>query len=295
MAPARPLFRLLLAFLAAAPIASALDVFNYNATTNERFSSGTTLNPSFFMSGFDLSGVGWTTGNFGVTMISPLHFLTAAHVSFGSTISFVNTAGVLKTYNVDTGYSYVVQHASGVATDLVIGRLTAPIPGSDLITSYPTLSLNSTAAYQGLTVASFGAGQRAGSNTIDSVFLADMLPFGTGDLVADDVLLRTDYDSVTGESQGRVGDSGSPTFVNVNGTLAIVGTHSAVDESASPNLTYDVLTPYYYPEINAELTAGGYGFATFTAIPEPGGWAAIAGGLALLARHLARRKREARS
>src|SRR4051812_38929498 len=102
--------RLLLAFLVASPLASALDVFNYtgNETTFERFTSGfpgaPVINTGFFLNGFDLSGIGWTSGNFGITMITPQHFVTAEHVrpANGSTVSFVNTGGALVTYTVDS-------------------------------------------------------------------------------------------------------------------------------------------------------------------------------------------------
>lgn len=266
-----------------APVAKALEVFNYSATTHERFSSGfpgsPVANASFLYSGYNLSGIGWTTGNFGVTLISPRHFLTAAHVTVGATVSFMGTDGVVRSYTVDS--TSVIEHSAGVATDLKIGRLSAPISGGDNIAHYSTLLLNTAAAYHGLTVSVFGNGGRAGSNTLDLAGNADMLPFGAPNGVIDNTVFITDYDSVTGQTQGQGGDSGSPTFFPVNGTLALIGTHSAIDSGSSPVRTFDVLIPAYYNAINTQLAADGYTFGAFTAIPEPSTWAALAGGAAL--------------
>ena len=269
----------LLFVLAALPAARALDVFNYSAAANERFSSGfpnsPVVNPSFFLAGYDLSGLGWTSGNFGVTLISPQHLLTAAHVSAGTTVSFLSLTGTVQSYTVDS--SYTVLHSAGVNADLKIVRLTAPIAPGDQVNYFPTLLLNSVSDYLGLTVASFGAGQRAGLNTIDAAGVVDMLPFGTGNGTADNVVFITDYDAVTGQTQGASGDSGSPSFVGVGGSLALIGTHSAIVD-ASPDQTIDVLIPAYFGQINARLALDGYAFGTYvSAIPEPSTWGALVG------------------
>lgn len=282
------------ALLWANPGARALDVYGYVAGTNERFSSGfpgsPVVNPSFFLNAYNLSGVGWTSGNFGVTLISPQHFLTAAHVAPApaSSVTFLNTDGVLKSYTVDSNYT--VLHAAGVDTDLVVGRLSSPIPGSDHVAYYPTLYLNSAGDYVGLTVAAFGQGQRAGTNTVDAAGQVDMLPFGSPNGTLDNVIFTTDYDPVSGQTQGQGGDSGSPTFVNVNGNLALLGTHSAIDTTSSPNLTLDVLIPAYYSQINSRLALDGYGFGTFVAVPEPSTWAVL-GGLAAVGWAVGARRR----
>jgi hypothetical protein len=284
-----PLFSLAgsLLALASAPAARALEVFNYSATTHERFSSGfpgsPVANTSFLYNGYNLSGIGWSTGNFGVTLVSPRHFLTAAHVGIGAgaTVSFLGTDGVVRSYTVDS--TTVIQHSAGVNSDLMIGRLTAPISGSDNITHYSTLLLGTGAEYHGLSVAAFGSGGRAGTNTVDIAGNIDILPFGAPNGVIDNTVFITDYDSVTGQTQGQGGDSGSPTFFPVNGALALIGTHSAVDNGSTPVRTFDVLVPAYYNAINTQLAADGYTFGAITAIPEPATWATLAGaaGLAL--------------
>ncbi len=257
----------------------AFDIFDYSAVTHERFSSGfpsaPVVNSSFFLSGYDLSGIGWTGGNFGVTLISPRHFLTAAHVSTGATVSFLSTGGTVRTYTVDS--SYTVEHSAGVNTDLQLVRLSAAIAPGDQVNYYSTLLLNSTTDYLGLTVVAFGSGQRAGTNTIDEAGVTNMLPFGgPADGTLDNVIFTTDYDAVTGQTQGAPGDSGSPTFVAVGGSLALIGTHSAIVD-ATPDNTIDVLVPAYYSQINTRLGLDGYTFGAFVAIPEPSAWAAVIG------------------
>ncbi len=281
--------------LASVSVTKALTVFNYtgNEVNYERFGgsfpSAPTINPLFFLSNYDLSGIGWNTGNFGMTLISPQHFLTAAHVApaNGSTINFLSTDGVLRTYTVAS--TYTVQHSAGVSTDLVVGRLTAPIQATDHVNFFPTLVLNSSTNYLGLTMAVFGSGQRAGTNTIDVIGNADLLPFGSPDGFTDNSLIVTDFDSVSGQTQAQSGDSGSPSFIDVNGTLALVGTHSAIN-SNSPPQTFDVFIPAYYTQINNQLGADGYSFGAFTAVPEPASWGIAFGAIALGAGYYRRRR-----
>ena len=269
---------------------SALDVFNYSAATNERFSSGfpssPVVNSSFFLSGYDLSGIGWTSGNFGITLISPRHFLTAAHVSAGTTVNFFSLGGTVESYAVES--TYTILHSGSVSTDLLVGRLTTAISPADQVNYYSTLLLDSVNDYLGLTVAAFGSGQRAGVNTIDTAGTVDMLPFGTPDSTADNVVFFTDYDSVTGQTQGVTGDSGSPSFVAIGGSLALIGTHSAIVD-ASPDQTIDVLVPAYFSQVNTRLALDGYSFGAFVAIPEPATWVTMGGVIALATACIRRR------
>ncbi|HVU23832.1 MAG TPA: trypsin-like serine protease [Opitutus sp.] len=286
-----------IALLALANPARALTVYGYDSATDERFTSGfpssPVENPSFFLSGYDLSGIGWEdTGHFGVTLISSQYALTAAHVAPapGSTLDFVNADGALKQYTVDT--SYVLTHPNSQNTDLVLVRLTQPIAASDHVTSYPTLLLPTIGSYIGAPVAAFGAGQRAGTNIISDAGAADLLPFGSGNGTADDYLFVTDYDAVTGDTQAQSGDSGSPTFTVVNGSLVLLGTHSAISTSGSPAHTYDVLAPAYYTEINQYLQLDSQSWSAYvvSAIPEPAATATFAG-LVALGSWWARRRR----
>jgi hypothetical protein len=277
-----PIVRLLALATFASP-AVALDVFKFDPAINLRFSHGTYAdvrldeNPTFLLAGHDLSGLGWGPGNFGVTLVSPRHFLTAAHVAPlpGSTVSFRNREGVIKHYAVES--LFTVEHRAGVRTDLVLGRLVAAIPSEDLVSSFPTLVLPASSDYLGLKVYSFGAYQSCGTNTIARWGNYDLLPFDRGDNVPDNILFVTDWYRVTGQAQAQGNDSGSPTFVLHRGQLALVGTHSAVNVAHEPYVTLDVLIPAYFTQIKARLARDGYSFrnaaepaaTTGTARPSP--------------------------
>jgi len=289
----RATLSLLLGMVVAIPGARALTVFDYSAISHERFSSGFPSSPvanaSFFLSGYDLSGIGWTSGSFGVTLISPRHFVTAAHVSPGASVSFFSTDGVLRNYAVES--THTILHTAGVATDLLVGRLADPIPGEHNVNHYSTLLLGSAGEYVGMTIAAFGSGQRAGTNTIDDIGLIDMLPFGSPNSVDDNVVFLADYDAFSGQTQGQSGDSGSPSFVAIGGSLALLGTHSAIDTVSSPTRTIDVFVPSYYTAINDRLALDGYSFGAFVAVPEPSTWAVLVGLLVLAVACLRRRSR----
>lgn len=268
--------------LAAATTSQALIIFGGSITNiNERFVSGFPGAPvanssgSFLGTGLDLSGVGWLTAStqFSLTLISPQHFVIAAHTapSAGASVSFLNQNGVVMNYTVSSVTT--ITHTAGVNTDIAIGRLSAPIAGADLITSYPLLQLSTYGQYLGLSLLVYGQNGRIGTNTLDAFHLnADMLPFGSGNGVADSTLFSTDHDSVAGESQGESGDSGSPTFFVSGGALALLGVHSGINTDASPDLTFDSFLPSYYGQINTLLQVDGF---TLQAIPEPAAGAAV--------------------
>lgn len=278
------------AFLALAlmPTARALEVFNYSATVNERFQTGTfptgpVANSSFFLNSYNLSGVGWQTTNtsFAVTMVSPQHFLAAAHAApaLGSSVSFLGADGVVRSYTVDS--LTPVNYSAGVASDLVVGKFTATV--SPQISHYASLFLgNDLNAYTGLNLAVYGAGGRAGLNSIAGFTTADFNPVNG---VTDNLFTVMNYNSVTGgtvsapaATQGQGGDSSSPSFAFVGGNLALLGIHSAINGSPPPAQTYDTFVPGYIADINAVLQPSGYSLNYYTAVPEP---AAISLGMGL--------------
>src|SRR4029079_8020436 len=85
--------------------------------------------PLFIGSGLDLSGVGWRpeAPAFAVTLISPQHFVTAAHAGLGSQVQFADPTGGVHTYAVAgatpllTTFRHPVNGAPrAVATDLAL-------------------------------------------------------------------------------------------------------------------------------------------------------------------------------
>lgn len=295
--------------LAFPPASHALLVQGYDAEVNERFASGfpsapvANTDPDFLLAGYDLSGVGWRTNStqFAVTLISPEHFLTAAHVApaAGSFVSFLGTDGVVRNYAVE---SVSTLQYNGQNTDLTLGRLIDPV-ATDFITFYGGLFLgNTAAAYRDMPVTLYGANGRIGSNTLDDVGNFDLLPFGGGNDTVDSVVSITDYDPVTGEAQGQGGDSGSPTFVRIVGNqLALFGIHSAIATAEGAQFTIDTLPLFTaYDQINDrlidDLYEDGWGFyvgGVVSPIPEPASAAALLGAAALV--FGATRRRHART
>ena len=276
----------------------ALAVQGYDASVNERFVSGfpngpivTNADPDFTLAGYDLSGVGWQTASssFAVTLISPRHALTAAHAApgVGSSVTFLGADGVLRNYTVSSVTTLTYTNSDNVTqnTDVALVRLSTPVNAQ--IRFYYGLYLSNPADYLGMPVTLYGAGGRAGVNTVDAVGEADLLPFGSGNGVDDSAIAVMDYDAVSGQAQAQAGDSGSPTFARIaNGDLAFFGTHSAIDGSSSPQKTYDSLPVYSFDQINGLLGADGYSWAYYTggvvaSIPEPASVAWLLGGAAL--------------
>lgn len=256
---------LALVVLVIVPAAQALEIIHLNPRINCRFSSGNYAegnlkeNPRFMLAGHDLSGLGWSNGsNFGVTLISPQHCLTASHVTplTGQFVWFLNRDGVMKRYTVES--VYFVEHTPGVRTELALCRLTAPIPPEDHIGFLPTLRFPMNHGYTGLKVLMYGQGQICGNATIAHWGVFDLLPFNAHDHVADDTMFIMEWGRSDGDAQANGGDSGSPTLVVYQGKLAVIGIHSAVDVSKPPYLTADVLVPAYFDQINARLAADGF-------------------------------------
>lgn len=300
---------LLAAFaLNAASASFALTIYDYDSATNERFTSGfssgspvANSSPAFTLAGYDLSGVGWRNNSkeIAVTLVSPEHFVTAAHVApaVNSTVSFLGSDGLVRSYTVGSVTTF---QFNGNNTDLSLGRLTAVVDTAH-ITSYAGLFLGNTAGdYANLPVTLYGANGRVGTNTVDVVGAADLLPFGHLDLQpADSVISIMDFDPVTGEAQAQGGDSGSPTFVRIAGNqLALFGIHSAINSAPPPHQTYDSLPLLTnYDLINNALISAGYqGWGYYTGnvvapspVPEPAS-AAVLLGLAALGAATRRRR-----
>lgn len=247
--------------------ASALTIVGYDPAVNNRFDSGYPAAPvensslSFLGNGFDLSGVGWnpglTTQSF--AMISDQYFVFSAHYAPGATMNFLNSSGQVVSYGVSsTTYNFTY---NGQTSDFAIGKLSTPLNPADGIASYPILDLAQTTDYLGLNVLIYGhgsSGPRLGANVADLV-----LPYALFNSQENNYGIAYSYNSSqTGDSVFEGGDSSSPTFVNWNGQLSLVGVHSAVGTIGPTTYSIDNLIAAYTEQMTTQGIA-------FTAVPEP--------------------------
>lgn len=269
----------LLGFLiVGAQYARALDIVNYSNTIHDRFLPGTypsspTNNPNFWYSSLDWSGVGWNV-NFpakSVAMITPMHFVAAAHFPVSGQLSFMNPSGETMTYGVSGTINTLYDPVTGSNSDLYIGELTAPIPGASNIMNYAIFDLAATNDYIGTPMLVYGyapqdgiggnpaIGLKVGTNTFDGFY-----SYGGN------TLFWYDQDAATGEALGQGHDSGSPSFTLVGSTLALLGTHYTVGTIGGRPATFDTFMPDYISQIQAIVQADGYNLGL---IPEPRlGW-----------------------
>ena len=127
-------------------VSKALVIHVYDPDKHDRFINFTTdpsHNANFIHANLDLTGAGWYLNNTqrrGITMVSPAHFVGANHAkpSIGATVSFLSTAGELKTFTV-ASYANIL-NGSGDISDLVIGKLTTAIDDDDNINYHPYLN-----------------------------------------------------------------------------------------------------------------------------------------------------------
>jgi len=269
--------------------ANGLTIVGYDPATNDRFASGYPSAPvpntsaSFIGAGLDFSGVGWNpllvTQSF--AMISDQYFVFANHYQPGSTMSFLSptllaanpgnpaaavvSATVSATYR--TNFVTIIggQYFYGEQGDFSIGKLSTPLDHALGISSYPILLLSSLGDYVGLPTLMYGhngtgSSTRLGTNTIDGYYNYDL----SGNNIIDTNSIYMDYDTgFTGEALLQGGDSGSPTFVNWYGSLALVGTHSATGSDANGvSYSFDNFIPLHL----AQMAALGIDFSV---VPEP--------------------------
>jgi hypothetical protein len=296
------------------------DVYSANAPNGSNVIVAPTVNttPSFIGTGYDLSGIGWSTvdSTFGVTMISPQYFIGAYHVSVQNNSTEYNQIQFAERLRGGSGqltgqtvlHTYMLANSYHLSTppgvqnsDVFLGRLSAPIPASDHIAFYP-VPFNPAffTAYDGQPLVNFGvnggygAGNRfhLGTNNVDGGGVQEGT-FGGGDLTE---IATYNFDpNRTSEFHLISGDSGSPSFIPVNGQLAVLGAHFGVD--LTTNLSADSFLPFYVSPLNTIMAADGQSvtLVPLAPVPEPGtfvlvGVAAVTVGSG----HWLRRRRPAR-
>lgn len=273
--------------------ARAVVVQGYDAATNDRFASGFPSAPvpntagQFLGNGYDWSGVGWDAGlaTRSVAMISSQYFVFSTHYQPGSTINFFsptlyaanpgNPAAAVVSYTWTPGSTtkfVFLDPITGVTGDFSVGKLNSPLSPAHGIATYPILTLPSTSDYLHLPLLTYGRGSsspvgspRIGQDTIGDFRHLDLYPLGTGnqDGVADTYTVYHTDDGQAGNTRYESGDSSSPLFVPLNGSLTLIGTHSAAGPGTDGKYySTDNFIPIYLDQMAADGIL-------FTPIPEP--------------------------
>lgn len=267
--------------------ARAVTINGYTSAQHDRFASGWSSapvpnpSPTFVGSGYNWSGVGWDAGtlNRNIAMISPDYFVFAHHYQPGTTINFFSpTLSAVVSYSwtpvIGTTRFRFDHPTTGQAGDFAIGKLSTPLDPGHGIAYYPILDLPTLSSYVGLPLFSYGfggsggsSGPRIGVNTIDGFADLDLYnppstSPSTGDGTADTVTVYHIDKGNPGNSRYQSGDSSGPLFVPWGGSLAIIGTHSAIGTDSSGNFyNFDNFIPAYLDQ----MTARGI---SFTTVPE---------------------------
>ena len=247
-------FLLLLApLLFSAAVVYALDVAGYDPAVNDRFASGypdapvPNANPKFIGKDFDWSGVGWWKKDpqYSVTLLSSKNFASTKHMEpqTGDVITFFGRDGHLHDYHVAKLQlvSLGTQNGQPVYADTAVGTFAETVAYDDQIAHYPVaFSSKGLETFIGKQILTYGHMARIGTNEIvEGIMLENVASeynFDTNGLTA-------------GMAKSESGDSGSPSFLVINGKLALVGTHWKIDT--------DSMVSGIIPGMNAAMAADG--------------------------------------
>jgi hypothetical protein len=246
-------------------LAQALEHRLYSSASHDRFigfPAAPTHNPSFIYTSSRYTGVGWIKEETikQVALVSPRHIVFAKHygLSVGHTVRFLTMSNVIKESIISN--VQVVADPDGSDSDVILATLQTPLLAADGISFFPYYNPNSLASYQGQSIVVFGFAAKAGSGTMDSVLTdVDASSAGLGTITV--MLFKYIVSSGSNnDSYLVVGDSGSPTFTEVNSQAALVGTHSAVgaDIPLTTRFHFDSLIAPLVPNLNALMEPLGY-------------------------------------
>lgn len=214
---------------------AALYIQDYDPLRHERFCDSD--GAAFIGEGYDFSGVGRTSTSRWVTMISPTYFVSAGHYfpQPGTTVTFYEGNEKSEEF----AHRYVVDdftmtmYWNGETSDLKVGKLVVPegqseaILPQDGITSYPVVSPDDF-AYFGAELFVYGRTDRVGTNNVSKICPLDNCNSANRCITEImEFLFTPDVENGQGADEAYVmsGDSGGPSFVVIDGELALAGIH----------------------------------------------------------------------
>lgn len=272
--------------------------------------------PTFVAAGLNLTGLGYgRTADQAATLISPQHFLMAAHVAQGGNtpteVRFIGSDNVLRTYSVATTFELPTGAFNGnnppnQTSDVLIGTLTNPIPAADLnfirpfrVAHDPTFNyadpvppVNTFTSRPILASGiNFNYANPFANNVVSPVIGTNVVMQGPfldqDDATHSTVVFNYDYTSIPGEFHAQVGDSGFPSLLSVGGEAVLLGIHYNVSPPLTGTTSLDAFIPYYVPAINAVI--GPTYSVGLVPIPEPSSVLAVSSFAAVAYRRLRRR------
>lgn len=277
--------------LALPSLASAVQISNYTPQQHGRFYTG--VDKAFIADGYDLSGVGRTTGGAWITMISPTYFLAAVHTGPTGSVTFqpTNVQGVGELGTIDSTFGHILKDPDNSDSDLYLGRLTSAVSGSIAKYSIPMLGPDS--AYLGQQMFVYGRGNggfqdsdRVGTNMIDELGFVEV---GESPNTIDGYSITSYYQSnIANDTVLQGGDSGAPNFLVVNGQLSLVGVNwftGYVEENPEQLLSGGSFVPFYGEQVQSLMATDSEDGELPTFVPEPASLALAAMGLIALVRH----------
>ena len=285
--------------------------------TYDRYTSGFPNAPvmnsssAFVGAGLDLSGVGNRLGsNWGVTLVSPQHFVTANHVGLyapGEQVRFLGGDGMLHAYTVAVDASGAVRQTRLTTTfsdapggptrtlpsDILVVTLAAPIPVADGVRP---LAVAANSAPNGTPLLAYTQNANYGSDTrqlgTNAVSARDLGSFDGGQSEATALIGYQFNRGRAGDVALTGGDSGGALLTRNGNTAILLGTHYGVDGDLSkpeqPYTSYSTDLSEYLGQLRSIVAADGQTL-TVLPVPEPGSVGVVAAG-ALGALGAARRR-----
>jgi hypothetical protein len=318
-----PLLVVIAAALSASTVSAGVIVGYDTSTlashnTYDNYSSGffstspvRNTNPAFVGAGLDLTGIGYMADNGlqAVTLISPQYFIMAAHFPpTTNQVKFVSASNQVRTYTIQSTAVLNTTTFNGSTvnqpSDLLIGRLSSPIPAADGIGFLPVAidpgvdliggPIPPTTAFSSLPLMAHGHNDAYinpfamnGTSPHLGLNVLDRGPMLSSDNLGN-VVIGYDFNpAMPGEFHAIEGDSGGPSLARIGGQAALAGLHY---DLLAGNTSIDTLVAYYINQMNAFMAPDSM-HVTVAPIPEPNTLTLLSVGAAIgWMRRRARRK-----
>ncbi len=242
MAPALLIVWLLAAVVGVSVAQAQMHVVGFDPARHDRFYVG--VDRSFLAEDLDLSGVGRIDGSAGRwgTLLTPSIFVSADHFApaVGTTLRFYHTNDPAGTFEERTVVSFQRIIIGDATSDIYLGWLNSPV--SDAVATYPIADFPDPSAYQGAQIYVVGRANDPNSFTNMRVGRGVIKSYRSNLPIINNLEIITNvtdtYTYEQDEAQELLGsdgaflvlfDSGGPSFVVIDGKLAIVGIHSAAN------------------------------------------------------------------